>query len=755
MLEIHKQTVLVVLTLIACLAWLGSMMAERAFTIGRRGFLVLPIAFLVTVLWSTVSGGGGFLSWIGNATQEYTSALTLTTCVVLFFLFSQLGRDEAFLRRTTYALLVSALLAAGAALASIFGWIPSPTGMILPPAFNTVGTLNALAIFLCAATVIGNGIVVFVPNKEEGGARWVTRLQTCLSLLVSILTFILLLILDYWMLWAVLLSGLALLVATGLARAKEIPNTARFLFPMALLAVSLLFIFLESPVNVSVPVEITPSLKTSWVVAEETLKNQSPLFGSGPGTYAFDFAHDRPVAANDTSLWNVRFDRGSSHLLTILPTLGVLATAFWLLFVVTTLVRGVGTALRAKHDWHIHAILVAGWTPLAVAAFLYSSNITLTFLFFGLAGLLIADRRSDVTVRRFAGSKRANFFASLGFVLVSIGIVTVVFVTGQRYAAELAFAQAIRLDAGGGDTTAIVEKLDQAASLNHFNDVSYRNLSQALLERVREELTTEGSGPLSNAARTYIQGLTGASINAAVRATELEPKNAVNWLVQGATYRALINLLPDAGSFALEAYEHAATLEPTNPATQTELGKTYVAMVEQTNALLTTDDPAVKTQAKAAIEQQLSQAQTAFEKAIELKKDYAPAHYQLALVFEQQGRLDDAIGKMESVAQYNPLDVGVAFQLGVLYLRRGTNDDLERARRAFEQAVSLLPSYSNARWFLASIYEQQGNLAAAAEQVTAVFELNPENELVKARLERLRAGLVAPEPTEPLEESTP
>ena len=35
------------------------------------------------------------------------------------------------------------------------------------------------------------------------------------------------------------------------------------------------------------------------------------------------------------------------------------------------------------------------------------------------------------------------------------------------------------------------------------------------------------------------------------------------------------------------------------------------------------------------------------------------------MIYERQGRLADAVVKMETVKKYNPLDVGVAFQLGL------------------------------------------------------------------------------------------
>ena len=142
-----------------------------------------------------------------------------------------------------------------------------------------------------------------------------------------------------------------------------------------------------------------------------------------------------------------------------------------------------------------------------------------------------------------------------------------------------------------------------------------------------------------------------------------------------------------------------------------------------------------------------------FEQAIALKEDYASAHYQMAIVYDRQGKLDEAISKMESVADYNPRDVGVVFQLGMLYMRRHGEQDLTRAQRAFEYAVDLAPAYANARWFLASVYEQQGDFDRAIEQVQKVLELNPENIDVAARLVRLQEGRTAKALPQPVDEA--
>ena len=73
-------------------------------------------------------------------------------------------------------------------------------------------------------------------------------------------------------------------------------------------------------------------------------------------------------------------------------------------------------------------------------------------------------------------------------------------------------------------------------------------------------------------------------------------------------------------------------------------------------------------------------------------------------------------------------------------MRRNSEGDLERAKNALSYAVSLAPSFSNARWFLATIFEKEGNIDSAIEQVQKVLELNPDNAIVKSRLDRLLKG---------------
>jgi tetratricopeptide (TPR) repeat protein len=390
---------------------------------------------------------------------------------------------------------------------------------------------------------------------------------------------------------------------------------------------------------------------------------------------------------------------------------------------------------------------------LVVSAFLISWNMTLVTTFGIFSGLLASQILPSVWSKSLAKATGAKLVVSGLCVLLAVGFFVGIFFITQRSVAESAFTRAVELDREGGSLQEIVTFLDRASTLNPFNDTYARNLGEALLLRLDEELQGVSSMDLlTQESVQYVQSLTAASINAVVAATELSPHHVLNWLSRGHVYRELIPVVGEASAFAIASYQKAIELEPLNPGHWTELGKTYLAAAEQVRPLVATPDPSSAQLAQAQLAELLQSGQASFEKAIELKSNYAPAHFQLAVTYERQGRMNDAIGKMERVAQYNQLDVGVLFQLGMLYLQRNEAGDQDRAQAILERAVALAPSYANAHWFLASLYEAQGNLADAVREVEAVLDLNPGNEIVKTRLDRLLTGQLSSEIPEAIEE---
>ncbi|MCR4313772.1 MAG: tetratricopeptide repeat protein [Candidatus Uhrbacteria bacterium] len=744
-LELSKQTLVLILTSTAALCWLVSMLLGREVKIRRGWVNLLPCLFIAAFLVSAIYSVAPYLSWVGAHRSEYTSVLTALAVAALFYLIANTASERATHKRIHLVLLVSGSLTV------LFSFLTSSFAQ------NTVGTMSSLVTLLITlnifflAAYLSHHAHDSLLYKGIGGT-----IQRILSLFILLATLFFLLVLDDSILWALFTVSLAIIFTFVIFRAKDFPNHSRLVFPGILFLGSLAFwFFLPGLSKISVPLEVTPNTTSSLTVAQQALSTYSSRWGSGPGTYQLDYSQFHDISLNQTDFWDTRFDRASSFVLTLVPTIGVFGVTMLGLFVVLLFIRSIVQVLRpsSRELWSESFVHIAPWLTLVVSAFLVPWNMTLVVTFGIFSGLLASQVLRQEWSKSFAKAPGAKLVICAVFVLLSLGFLVGIFMTSQRYAAEVAFSRAVALDREAGNLQEIVSLLDRASTLNPSHDTYFRNLGEALLLRVDEELSGVSSiDTLTQESAQYIQSLTAASVNAVARATQLSPNNVLNWLSRGLVYRELTPVLGEAGAFAVASYQRATELEPLSPSNWTELGRAYLAAAEQARPLAASADSTTAQSAQTQLVTLLTSAQGAFEKAIELKPNYAHAHFQLAVTYERQGRTNDAIGKMESVAQYNQLDVGVFFQLGMLYLQRDGSGDMELAQTAFEHAVKLAPDYANAHWFLASIYEAKGDIAKAVREVESVLELNPGNHLVQARLERLLQGQISTEIPEALKE---
>ncbi|MDP2664190.1 MAG: tetratricopeptide repeat protein, partial [bacterium] len=183
-----------------------------------------------------------------------------------------------------------------------------------------------------------------------------------------------------------------------------------------------------------------------------------------------------------------------------------------------------------------------------------------------------------------------------------------------------------------------------------------------------------------------------------------------------------------AEDWAIKSYEEAEKLQPANPLIPTQKGITYIG-----KALVLSQVGGKEIEKNEALKQALE----ALKRAIALKPDYAPAHFQTAVVYQLEGKVADVITKLEETKAVAPFDVGLAFQLGVIYYQNGNYD---KAKGELQRAILMNPDYSNARYFLGLIFDREKNKALAIEQFQKIEELNPGNEEVQKILANLKAG---------------
>jgi len=314
--------------------------------------------------------------------------------------------------------------------------------------------------------------------------------------------------------------------------------------------------------------------------------------------------------------------------------------------------------------------------------------------------------------------------SSLALMVVIIAGVSLGFVGSQKYYAEVVYTKGAAA-AALGNTQEAIEKVQSAAAINGSVDIYWRSLAQLYLNQanaIAEDAKTE---------QTQRQQQTGVAVNNAIQAaqlaTEVAPSNVANWNVRGFIYRSLIGV-PGAENLAIEWYEKAKQLEPGSPFSWTELGRVKILAAQAGS------DGTVGAAGG------LQGAIADLEQAIELKPDYAPAHYLLAVAYDQLGNQAEAIAKLEQTKQVAPQDVGLAFQLGVIYYRQA---ELGKARDEFERAKSLNVSYANARYMLGLVYDRLGRRQDAIAEFAAVAALNPDNQEVRTILSNLAAGRAA------------
>lgn len=312
----------------------------------------------------------------------------------------------------------------------------------------------------------------------------------------------------------------------------------------------------------------------------------------------------------------------------------------------------------------------------------------------------------------------------------------------KNYLAEVKYFQGLRAWQEGRSEEAI-NKLTGANNLNPGPDSYWRDISQLYLLRLNEVLQRTDLLPeeLTNQSQLLITN----AINSAKQATDISSKNVANWNVRGFIYRNLIGLVGGAEDWALDNYKKALELEPTNPYIFVEIGRIFLAKAD-----IFTQQGKEK-----EMTESLTQAKTNFQKALELKSDYPPAHFQLAMIYIREGKTREAIEKLEETKFVASFDIGLAFQLGLLYYN---DNQFDKAKEEFERAVRIDGNYSNARYFLGLIYDREGKRDLAIEQFERIEKLNSENQEVKIILENLRKGKTALEgisSSQPLIEEKP
>jgi tetratricopeptide (TPR) repeat protein len=471
------------------------------------------------------------------------------------------------------------------------------------------------------------------------------------------------------------------------------------------------------PFGPNLPVEVGLSHKAGSEVVGKVLKT-NPILGTGPETFAFNYAKYKPETINQTLFWNVRFSNPPAEIYSIASDLGILGLISFLAILIVFVFKAVKNLVKTiGQDRNIlkrflEIGLFAAWASLGVSWFLYPQNFTLMFVFWLLFALYLAESSvSKEKVYNLRKSPKILLIASSSFVILIVVIIGFLYVQGTRFVAEAKYKKALDLVQVEGKFDEGINKMIKSTIINPYEDRTYRTLSQLFILKMNRDAALPD---LDEQQRlNLIQTNAINAINSATRATQLSPKDVSNWLTRGQIYQQVMGFISGADEWAESSYQEAVELEPLNPFIFTQWGGIYVAREDLEGAL------------------------EKFNQAITIKPDYAPAHFQSALVFELQGKLEEAINKMEVNRQLLPQDTGAAFQLAVLYYKA---ERYEQAKNEFIRAIALDPNFSNAHYFLGLLYDRENNTEDALDQFERILKLNPDNEHIKDIIANLKAN---------------
>ncbi len=758
-----KNILIALGVLLAAAAWLAKVLAVGRIEIPKTKLWLFALVFLAGAGISTVFSLSSSVSVWGNNFQP-DAFFALLLAFLALFVTSVVFTEAEHIKRAQILLAWSSILVAVLSLLQFFGKYILFFDFTKTQSFNVFGSLQNVSVFLGLGLV---AIIAMLSTFRLG------RMKQIVFIVGSLLITGTLLFLNASYIWLGLMLGFALAATWQTVRSFVVQQggkeagTQQHALPagrkarshaslfMVLMIASAIFFFVGFPANriVSLPPSVSPSFLTTLGIGKDMLHDGvgRAMFGSGPGTFLYEYSAHRPDAINSTSFFAVRFLQGFSFISTIFVSLGIFGIVSFLGFLgyfVLIAFRGVSRLNKNLANLGENLVSFVGFIFLLFSWFLYPMSTPLVVLTFLFGGLLIASLRNEGVMHEirisFAQSVQTVFLFSFGAIILLAGIMISAYWQAQHYAAAVVAAKGVEEynATNGSATDDATSKLSLAISLDGSNDLYFRTLAQLFTVRAQNVLHKGSESQDVSVLQQNFQKEFQNAIQAAQLATTINAHDPLNWQALGDVYASFFNVVSGSDTFAIQNYQQMIVRDPKNPSIYLIVAQAYVnasdaIQTKITNAAGSQTAPSQTQQLQNQSSDYLSKAQDTLKQAVALKPDYASALYLVAEVYDRQGDRAQAIASAQQARTLNPQDVGINYELGVLYY---LDNQFDAARVPFEQAVVLNPNYSNARYFLGLVYAKENQTQKAIDQFQAIQKLNPDNAQVKQIIANLQEG---------------
>lgn len=705
--EINKAFLIFIGTALSAVFWLISFIQNGEIKIPKSSvilmFLLLPLGYLISSIFSDLRS----LSLIGEGfgiDSFSTIALLSFTGILSAFLFRKKKDIFLFFKAIFASFLV---LFVFQFVKVVFNFNIIPWNIFASKISNLFGTWNELGIFFGLLVLVSMIYLNFF-----GKNKIFTSSVFALSLLS-------LAVINFRIIWIALAVFSLLFLIYIFSNSKDTRSFASL--PLVVFIISILFIFLNpligdllTSTNLSY-IEVRPSWPGTFDIIKNSL-NENPVLGSGPGTFQYNWLLYKPQSINLTQFWAVRFNYGIGLIPSLFVTSGLISILLWTAFFLIFLYQFLKILNFKENEPNCFAVVA-----FFAAAYLWLFSIiyvptfalfALAFIFTGIfIGEIVKDKKIKVLNINFLGDPKIKFLASLAVLLIITSSLGIFYLFTKKYISSYYFAKGLQVFNSESNIKKSEDYVLRSQNLDS-QDRYLRALTEIGLIKMQAIFNNTSIPP--DELRAQFQNNLSATIQYAQKAVSLnniEPLNAFNL---AKVYEAVIPLkIEGASNLAISNYSFAAKRDPFNP--------DYLIAMARINIQ----------------ENKLDQARNLLKDAINLKPDYAVSNFMLAQVEAGSGNLEEAIKKTKDTYFLAPNDIGVLFQLGLLYYQ---NKEYANAKTVFEKSVSLNENYSNARYFLGLIYDIEGKKAEALREFEKIASLNPENTEVKKIINNLKEG---------------
>ncbi|MDB5204887.1 MAG: ral transcriptional co-repressor, acts together with Tup1p, glucose repression mediator protein [Candidatus Taylorbacteria bacterium] len=575
-----KLTLLALGTLLAFCFLLIDRMKKGVVTLTLNPIYITASILSVVYFVSSWVGISQYKSLIGSMTEQDTF-ITIFIGFLFMFLLSRLAKTSKKIFTILSLLFGSIVVAMFFQIARIIVGNPLSLSVLTSPSITLVGSwgdITILSLLLLASLVI---ILETVKLK-----RWVA-LSLGLLLIVPFLFVVLSgLSFDFYFFGI----GLLLLIAIAsivifaylfslrrshkaIENAEEvvIKKKSKVSASLVLLLISILLVLFGTQVNSYLSkitgvtyVEGRPNWQATLDVSSKVLA-QKPFFGSGPNTFDVEWDLNRAQEVNNYIFWNNEYNFGVGFVPTSLTTVGIVGFLFWLLFYIFVLILASKTlfGLGKREEGTIMSIIISvGAILSSLVLMFYAPGIVVVFVNGVLIALLVALNAGSFKVRNinFHGKQWHNFVSTIGFVILLIVTIYVMYIVAFKALANAYYRAAIL----SSDVDSALGLIQKSVILDPTQSLYYQTEAQVYAAKVSSALSLSDAD-LANKKDEINKSIVSA-VNASVYAEGVNPTDYKAKVMTGKILEFFGSIgLKDASQGAIQKYIAASAQAPTNP----------------------------------------------------------------------------------------------------------------------------------------------------------------------------------------------